>query len=157
MRNISSILQLLHFPSSSGRQYKSRHIVFQFATVRHFLCGAYLTSRFKRGNHSFRFGVTLPPPMLRFPVDSLDSSLLFLRPRARRRFSIRPFNSIANTWSTIRIEKLIRRILPEFCKDVTSSRVEVRHRTAALHSPRRNSDFRQGTTFCPELRRVVAL
>jgi hypothetical protein len=59
VRNISNILQLLHFPSSSDRQYKSRHIVFQFATVRHFLCGAYLTSRFKRGNRSSRIGLTL--------------------------------------------------------------------------------------------------
>jgi hypothetical protein len=58
----------LHFPSSSGRQYKSLHIVFQFATVPHFLCGAYLTSRFKRGNRSSRIDLTLPSRILRFPL-----------------------------------------------------------------------------------------
>lgn len=73
VRNISNILQLLHFPSSSDRQYKSRHIVFQFATVRHFLCGAYLTSRFKTGNRPSRIGLTAcktlqksPPLLFRF-------------------------------------------------------------------------------------------
>jgi hypothetical protein len=56
-------------PSSSGHQSKSLQIMFQFATVRHFVCGAYLTSRFKRGNYSFRIGLTTremspgaPPP-----------------------------------------------------------------------------------------------
>src|SRR5580704_7239357 len=89
----------LHFPSSSGRQYKSLHIVFQFATVPHFLCGAYLTSRFKRGNRSSRIDLTLPSRILRFPIDSRGSNPQFLRRHTRRRFSIRSFNSNGNTWS----------------------------------------------------------
>jgi hypothetical protein len=48
------------FPSSSGPQYKCLHILIQFATVRHFACGAYLTSRFKRGNRSSRIDLTIP-------------------------------------------------------------------------------------------------
>ena len=112
----------LHFPSSSGRQYKSLHIVFQFATVPHFSCGAYLTARFKRGKRSSRIDLTLPSRILRFPIDSPGSNPQFLRRHTRRRFSIRSFNSNGNTWSTIRIENPIRRILPEFSKDGTSSR-----------------------------------
>jgi len=91
-------------PSSSDRQYKSLHIMFQFATVRHFVCGAYLTSRFKRGN-SFRI----------WSNDARASALL--RALSFQRFS----QSVRHRIETIRtltpgphisIEKLINKIFP---------------------------------------------
>lgn len=53
--NIRDILWCSSLPAPL-EECKSPQRMFQFATVRHFLCGAYLSARFKRGKLPFRIG-----------------------------------------------------------------------------------------------------
>jgi hypothetical protein len=54
--NIRDILGYSSPSSSTESNIRSAKTLFQFATVRHFLCGAYLSARFKRGKRLSRFG-----------------------------------------------------------------------------------------------------